>query len=177
MKYAPWWWAVVDIIFFAALSIYLSLIVSILIDAFTSKHNVDTITTEIAISIAITTFAIGIVQEFKRMENIIIRIDRLDNLGSHFHQFFTKLELLSMYEALKVAPDAFWDEYSKLAETEIDENTNRKFRDMAASYQYADTRNMNRTALIVSTAALIIALIVALIEQADILHNLLLGLL
>ena len=177
MRSGPSWWIVVDSTFIAGCSAYSSWIVAILINILINDHGVNNGIINVAIFIAIIVFVIGFVKEFTRTEDIMTKIDRLDNLGPRFHQLFTKSELLSVYEALKFAPSTFWEEYSTLEECEINEDTNRKFRDMAAPYQYSDTRNIATAALRTSAIALIIALIVAVIEQSGVFRDLLLRLL
>lgn len=177
MRSGPSWWIIVDSTFVAGCSAYFSWTATILIDILINDYDVNDSIIKVAIFVAVIVFVIGFVKEFTRTENIRTKIDRLDNLSPRFHQFFTKSELLSMYETLKFAPSTFWDEYSSLEKWEINENTNRKFREMAAPYQYSDTRSIARAALIISTVALIVALIIAAIEQSDVFRDLLLRLL
>ena len=177
LRSGPSWWIVVDSTFIVGCSAYLSWIASIFIDILINDYGINSVIIRVAISVAVIVFAIGIVKEFTRTEKIRTKIDRLDNLGPRFHQLFTKSELLSMYEALQFAPSTFWDEYSTLEKWEINENTNRKFREMAAPYQHSDTRNIAKAALRTSTIALIVALIIAAIEQSGVFRYLLLRLL
>ena len=177
MRSGPSWWIVVDSTFVTSCSAYAIWIVAILIDVLVNDYGVNDVINKVAISVAIIVFMIGLAREFIRTEKIITKIDRLDNLGPRFHQLFTKSELLSMYEALQFAPSTFWNEYSALEKWEINRATNRKFRDMAAPYQYSNTRNIAKAALITSTIALIVALIVAGIEQSSVFRDLLLRLL
>ena len=177
MRSGPSWWIIVDSVFVAGCTAYVLWIAATLIGVLVNIYSVNSIIIEISATIAVIVFAIGFGKEFTRTEEIKTKIDQLDNLQSHSHRRFTKSELLSMYEALKFAPSSFWDEYSRLEESEIDENTNRKFREMAAPYQYSDTRHIAKTALRISIVALIIALIVAAIEQSGVFRDLLLRLL
>ena len=74
-----------------------------------------------------------------------------------FHARFRVTEILSMYECLKVAPSIFWEEYTNLPAVQINEATNRRFRERVAPYSNRTNENIQRAILRVTIIAVVLA--------------------
>ena len=68
---------------------------------------------------------------------------KLDALRPVFHARFPVTEILSMYECLKVAPRIFWEEYTNLPAVQINESTNRRFRERVTPYSTGLTKTFS----------------------------------
>ena len=86
------------------------------------------------------------------------RIARLESLRPIFHNKFTVTEILSMRECLRAAPDVFWEEYANLPDVQVNEATNRKFRERAAPYQTRDSEIIQRMMLSATVVAIFLAI-------------------
>ncbi len=82
---------------------------------------------------------------------------KLDDLHPFFHKRFQVSEILSMYECLRGAPAIFWEEYTKLGRKQINEASNRKFRERVAPYSVHRTEVTQRTILLITVVAVFIA--------------------
>lgn len=87
------------------------------------------------------------------------RIKRVECLGPVFLKQFPASELLSMSECLRAAPDIFWKEYAELPDRQVNEATNRKFRDRASPYQARRSEAIQRVILLVGVAAILLAVL------------------
>ena len=89
------------------------------------------------------------------------RLDRkrrdLEVLRPTYHQRFPVSELLSMYECLRVAPRAFWEEYKNLPDVQVSEATNRKFRERAAPYSNSRGNVFQRRSFTIAVLAVLAA--------------------
>ena len=83
----------------------------------------------------------------------------LSELRSVFRRRFPVSELLSMYDCLRVAPDVFWQEYKSLSSVEVNQATNRRFRERAAPYANRGSNIVQRRALLIAGAAALIAIL------------------
>ena len=81
----------------------------------------------------------------------------LAGLRQVYHQRFPVSELLSMYECLRVAPRVFWEEYKDLPAVQVNETTNRRFRERAAPYSSRGGDGFQRKTLIVAGVAVLVA--------------------
>ena len=62
-----------------------------------------------------------------------------------------------MYECLRVAPRIFWEEYQSLPEAQVNEGTNRKFRERAAPYRSGGGNVLQRRAFAIAVLAVLAA--------------------
>lgn len=86
------------------------------------------------------------------------QIARLESLRPVFHNKFTVTEILSMRECLRAAPEIFWEEYANLPDVQVNEATNRKFRERAAPYQARDSGITQRMAFSATIVAIFLAI-------------------
>ena len=107
---------------------------------------------------------LGASVEWQRFENIQRKVKKLDGLRQIFHDRFSVSELLSVYESLQHSPPLFWDEYTQLTDDEVDEETNRKFRERAVPYRFSQSSRHNRIIIVVTVLALIVGVILAVRE-------------
>ena len=106
-------------------------------------------------------FILGGAFEWQRFENIQRKVKRLDGLRQVFHDRFSVSELLSVHESLQHSPPLFWEEYTQLPDDEIDEETNRKYRERAVPYRYSQSSRHNRIIIVVTVLTLIVGAILA----------------
>ena len=66
------------------------------------------------------------------------RLEMFESLRPVLRNRFTVTEILSMRECLRVAPRIFWEEYTNLPAVQVNEATNRKFRERAAPYRHLE---------------------------------------
>ena len=85
------------------------------------------------------------------------RLEMFECLRHIFRNRFTVTEILSMCECLRVAPRIFWEEYTNLPAVQVNEATNRKFKERAAPYQTRRGEVTQRTMLLVAVAAVLLA--------------------
>ena len=104
---------------------------------------------------------LGVSIEWQRFENTRRKVERLDGLRQVFHDRFSLSELLSVYESLQHSPPLFWEEYTQLPDDDVDEETNRKFRERSIPYHYSQSSRHNRKIVVVTVLALIVGVIVA----------------
>ena len=104
---------------------------------------------------------LGATVEWQRFENIQRKVKKLDGLRQIFHDRFSVSELLSVYESLQHSPPLFWDEYTQLADDEVDEETNRKYRERSDPYRYSQSSRHNRIIIVVTILTLIVGAILA----------------
>ena len=116
------------------------------------------------IAIAIYAFLLGFSVKAQTIINIREKIKKLEDLGEVFDQRFGVVELLSMYESLRFAPQMFWEEYSKLPDAAINEESNRKYRELAAPYLYAQSTKHSRIVITVAIGTLALTAILVVIE-------------
>ena len=90
------------------------------------------------------------------------KVNALEKLPSVFKDNFTRSELLSMYESLRHAPPLFWEEYRTLSDEEVNEATNRKYRERAAPFMESKLHAHNRWILSWTAITVILAIVVAL---------------
>lgn len=114
---------------------------------------------DITARIAILAFWLGMSLQYVRAWKISEKVKELDGLREVFHQRFSVPEILSIYESFQPAPKLFWEEYTKLPENDINEETNRKFRELVAPYRYSQSRSHNQyisiaTAIIIGLTAI-----------------------
>ena len=83
----------------------------------------------------------------------------LEALRPIYHQRFPVSELLSMYECLRVAPRVFWREYKDLPDVQVNEATNRKFRERAAPYSNSGANAFQRRAFVIAVLAVLAAVL------------------
>ena len=124
------------------------------------------ITDRFQYTLSIATYAlfIGFAIELQRIENIEKRIKTLTDLREVFQQRFKVSELISMYENLRPAPSLFWEEYANLPDEEINQETNRSYRERAAPYSHSQSNRYNRIATIVGIGTLLLGVVVAVKE-------------
>ncbi len=104
---------------------------------------------------------LGISVESERIKKITEMTRTLDNLRETFHQRFSASELLSMYEALRPAPQLFWEEYAGLPDEEVGYDTNRSYRERAAPYSHSQSSRHNRIIIAVAALTLLLTAILA----------------
>ena len=86
----------------------------------------------------------------------------LDDLRLIFHTRFPVSEILSMYECLRAAPRVFWEEYTSLPAVQVNEATNRKFRERVGPYATHRNENIQRTILAVAAITVLVTLVALL---------------
>lgn len=116
--------------------------------------------------IAVIPFALGGCLAYARIWNILTKIDKLTRLPKHFHQQFSKTELLSMYEALRFAPPIFWEEYANLSIDQISYEMNHQYRESAAPFRHSSTTINNNTMLVVGFAVLVVTIASLILSAA-----------
>lgn len=116
------------------------------------------------ILIAVYALVLGFSVKAQAIDKIREKIKKLEDLGEVFGQRFSVLELLSMYESLRFAPQVFWEEYSKLPDAQINEEMNRKYRELAAPYLYAQSSRHSRIVITVAIGTLALTAILVVIE-------------
>ena len=116
------------------------------------------------IVIAIYAFLFGCSVKAQTIINVRKKIKKLEDLGEVFRQRFSVLELLSMYESLRFAPQLYWEEYSKLPDAAVNEETNRKYRELASPYLYAQSSKHSRIVITVAIATLALTAILVILE-------------
>ena len=92
---------------------------------------------------------LGVAVEWQRFEDLQRRGKSLDGLREVFHERFAVSELLSVYESLRHAPPLFWKEYTQLPDEEVNEETNRRYRERAVPYSYSQSSRHNRIIIVV----------------------------
>ena len=107
---------------------------------------------------------IGFAIESQRIKNITDKTSALDNLRDVFHQRFSPSELLSMYEAMRLTPPLFWEEYASLSAHQISESTNSIFRERAAPYGHSQSSKYNRIVIVVAVLTLLTTVTIAIKE-------------
>lgn len=106
-------------------------------------------------------FILGAAIESQRFEDVRRKIKRLEGLREAFHDRFSVSELLSVYESLQHSPPIFWEEYAQIPDEEINEETNRKFRERAVPYRYSQSSKHNRILMIVAVLTLLVGAMLA----------------
>lgn len=119
---------------------------------------------DLLVSVGSYGFIIGAVLKAQTVFRAHRQVEDLEGLGEVFHQRFARSELLSMYEALRLAPRLFWEEYSKLSEHEISEQSNNKYRMRAAPYLHKQSSRYSRLGISVATIALALSGLLWLID-------------
>ena len=104
-------------------------------------------------------FVLGAAFESQRFEDVQRKVNRLVGLRGVFHDRFRVSELLSVYESLQHLPPLFWEEYTQLPDVEVDEETNRKYRERAIPYRYSQSRRHNRIVITVATLTFLVAVL------------------
>ena len=99
---------------------------------------------------------LGAAIELQRFEGIQRKVKRLDGLREVFHDRYSTSDLLSVYESLQHSPPLFWEEYTQLPDEEVDEETNRKYRERAIPYRYSQSSKHNRTIIVVAVLTLLV---------------------
>ena len=112
-------------------------------------------------------FILGIVIEWQRFEKIHRKVKSLDGLREVFHDRFRASELLSVYENLRHSPPLFWKEYAQLPDEEVNEETNRKYRERAVPYGYSQSIKHNRIIIVVGALTLIVAAFAAIFAARE----------
>ena len=102
-------------------------------------------------------FLLGYFAEMTRTGSILQKVRKLDNLKDVFHRCFTPSEILSMHESLLSGPPIIWEEYASLPEEEIGHETNDKYRRLVEPYRHRQSTGHNRTMVVLTTIALLIA--------------------
>ena len=87
------------------------------------------------------------------------KLNSLDALPDAFHAEFPVSEILSMYECLSRVPRFLWEEYIDLPITEINEQSNQKFRARAESFATGQSMESQRLGLLFAVLAIVIAVI------------------
>ena len=114
--------------------------------------------------IALLSFLLGLFRATLRFTTVKDKVQKLTNLHPAFHQRFSVAELLGMYEALRFAPDIFWEEYANLDETKISDDMNRRFRASAAPYQHGQLRLTNVVMVAITVLIFLLTGVLAAIE-------------
>ena len=109
-------------------------------------------------------FYMGFVLKANAVQGTRRQLERLDSLREIFHQRFPKSELLSMYESLNPAPKLFWDEYSRLPDEDVNEQSNQNFRVRAAPYVQKQSRRYTIYAVAATGFTLGLTAILVVIE-------------
>ena len=104
-------------------------------------------------------FILGIAFEWQRFKDAQQKVSRLDGLRKVFRDRFSVSELLSVYESLRYAPPLFWEEYTQLPDEEVNEETNRMYRERAVPYRYSQSSRHNRITIIVGVLTLLVAVL------------------
>ncbi len=112
-------------------------------------------------------FILGAAIESQRFQDIQRKIKKLDGLREVFHDRFSVSELLSVYESLRHAPPLFWEEYTQLPDEEVDEETNRKYRERAIPYRYSQSSRHNNILIGVTVLTLLVAVLAALLAFGE----------
>ena len=99
---------------------------------------------------------LGLMVESERIKKITDKTTKLDYLRAVYHERFKVSELLSMYECLKTAPPLFWDEYTKLSDEEISEDTNWSYRVRANPYSNLQSGTYTRVIIVVGVLTLLL---------------------
>lgn len=113
----------------------------------------------ITIRIGLYSLWVGYCLQYFRANKALNKVVALTALRPIFHQRFTAPEILSIYESCLPAPKLFWEAYINLPENDINEETNRKFRELVAPYRYSQSRSHNQyvsiaTAIIICLTAI-----------------------
>lgn len=106
-------------------------------------------------------FLLGFAAESQRFEDIKRKVNRLEGLREVFHHRFSISELLSVYESLQQSPQLFWEEYTQLPDEEVNEETNRKYRERAIPYRDSQSSRYNRIIIVVAALTLCVAVLLA----------------
>lgn len=117
----------------------------------------------VTIRIALYSLWLGFSLRYIRANSVQNKLIALLRLRLIFHQRFKRSDLLSMYESLRQAPPIFWEEYTNLPDKEVNEETNRKFREWVTPYQYSQSRSHNRFMQAATVIAIGLAVISAVI--------------
>lgn len=112
-------------------------------------------------------FILGAAVEWRRFEDLQRKVKRLDGLRDVFHNRFKVSELLSVYESLQHSPPLFWEEYTDLPDEEVNEETNRKYRELAAPYRYNQSSRHNRITIVVGALTLVVAVLGAIFAARE----------
>ena len=163
----PLGWFIFETVLIAGIAAYLSLVTSRIVIFLINVYNVSDDISKYAVALTVVAFATGFLKEFGRTNEITTKVDKLTDLHPRFRQLFTTAELLSVYEILRTAPDWLWEEYSKLEKWQINETTNRKYRELAAPYQHNEIRYINKAILAISIVALAVAIIAATVDLSS----------
>ena len=100
---------------------------------------------------------IGSIVEFNKFSGIDQKVKDLDGLRDTFLERSSISDLLSTYEALSPAPKLFWEEFTQLADEDISEDSNLRFRERAAPYRYTQSRRYNQTILAIAILTLAVS--------------------
>ena len=156
----------------AALTVVLSLFTALLVVVagistfLVTKHATITVDQfEISISFAVHAVAMGFLAGYWPIHRMDENIRELESLRMVFRTRFSISEIWSMYETLRNAPPFFWEEYKNLADIEVNERTNYKFRNRSAVYNRTRTYNLNR--IMAAAAVFTLALTVFLVLQTS----------
>ncbi len=99
---------------------------------------------------------------WRRLSGVLHKVDELDGLASVFHERFPVSELLSMYECFRAVPRVFWEEWRGLPAVQVNETTNRRFRERVAPHTARLELSVQSAALLVSFLAACVALLFGL---------------
>ena len=126
---------------------------------FSIKLLVDSRQLKVTLSVAVFSAWTGFWVEYIRLWRICDKVKALNGLRPIFHKRFSVPEILSIYESFRPAPPLFWEAYANLPENDINEETNRKFRELVAPYRYSQSRSHNQyisiaTAIIIGLTAI-----------------------
>ena len=106
----------------------------------------------------------GMMVESERIKRITDKTSKLDDLRDVYHERFKVSELLSMYESLQAAPPLFWEEYTKLSDEEISEDTNWSYRVRANPYNTLQSGRYTRVIMVVAILTLLLTGVSAAIQ-------------
>ena len=127
-------------IFTAALFIFALDLTAKFIDQF----RLDRTPFDVTFGFVMIAFTIGIWLEMLRIDPIVKKMIALERLSSAHRSRFSVIELLSMYESLRHAPQRFWRVYAEIPDAELNDETNRKFREMAAPFRHSQLMSVNK---------------------------------
>ena len=102
-------------------------------------------------------FLSAMVWVFQEHNTLNRKLWDLESLRPVYRRRFPVSELLSMYESLRVAPRIFWEEYKSLPDPQVNEATNRKFRERAAPYRSGGGSVLQRRAFAIAVLAVLAA--------------------
>ena len=110
------------------------------------------------------TSGLACILRYTRWSQCLSEVLSLDGLRPVFHRRFPPSEILSMREAMRNAPNLFWEEYAALPDVQVTEANNRRFRERVLPYATGRGHGLQSLSVLVAVAAGLAAVVMGILS-------------